>query len=57
MPIMLCSRIVAKEKALSHKIEFADIHFVFTDPADLRETKFIPARLGTTRWLPSGIRY
>jgi len=44
--------IVAKEKALNHKIEFADIHSVFTDPADLWETKFIPARLGITRWLP-----
>src|ERR1700730_5702957 len=38
--------IVAKEKALNHKIEFADIHSVFTDPADLSEDKVHPSATG-----------
>lgn len=47
MPIMLCSpEIVAKEKALNHKIEFADIHSVFTDLADLSGDKIHPSATG-----------
>jgi lysophospholipase L1-like esterase len=38
--------IVAKEKTLNHKIEFADIHSVFTDPADLSEDKVHPSATG-----------
>jgi len=38
--------IVAKEKALNHKIEFADVHSVFTDPADLSEDKVHPSASG-----------
>jgi lysophospholipase L1-like esterase len=38
--------IVAKEKALNHKIEFADIHSVFTDPADLSGDKVHPSATG-----------
>ena len=38
--------IVAKEKALNHKIEFADIHSVFNDPADLSEDKVHPSATG-----------
>jgi lysophospholipase L1-like esterase len=38
--------IVAKEKALNHKLEFADIHSVFTDPADLSEDKVHPSATG-----------
>jgi lysophospholipase L1-like esterase len=38
--------IVAKEKALNHNIEFADIHSVFTDPADLSEDKVHPSASG-----------
>jgi lysophospholipase L1-like esterase len=42
-------RIVAKEKALNHKIEFADIHSVFTDPADLSEDKVHPSATGYSK--------
>jgi lysophospholipase L1-like esterase len=38
--------IVAKEKALNHKIEFADIHSVFTDPADLSGDNVHPSATG-----------
>jgi lysophospholipase L1-like esterase len=38
--------IVAKEKALHHKIEFADIHSVFTDPADLSGDRVHPSATG-----------
>jgi lysophospholipase L1-like esterase len=38
--------IIAKEKALNHKIEFADIHSVFTDPADLSGDKVHPSATG-----------
>jgi lysophospholipase L1-like esterase len=38
--------IVAKEKALNHKIEFADIHSVFTDPADLSGDRVHPSATG-----------
>jgi lysophospholipase L1-like esterase len=38
--------IVAQEKALNHKIEFADIHSVFTDPADLSGDKVHPSATG-----------
>jgi lysophospholipase L1-like esterase len=38
--------IVAKEKALNHKIEFADIHSVFADPADLSGDKVHPSATG-----------
>jgi lysophospholipase L1-like esterase len=46
--------IVAKEKALNHlptSTSFSPIQQIF------RETKFIPARLGITRWQPSGIPF
>ena len=38
--------IVAKEKARNHKIEFAEIHSVFTDPADLSGDKVHPSATG-----------
>jgi lysophospholipase L1-like esterase len=38
--------IVAKEKARNHKIEFADIHSVFTDLADLSGDKVHPSATG-----------
>jgi lysophospholipase L1-like esterase len=38
--------IVAQEKALNHKIEFADILSVFTDPADLSRDKAHPSATG-----------
>ena len=37
---------IAKEKALNHKIEFADIHSVFTEPADLSGDKVHPSEKG-----------
>jgi lysophospholipase L1-like esterase len=38
--------IVAKEKALNHKIEFADIRSVFTGPADLSGDRVHPSAAG-----------
>ena len=38
--------IVAKEKALNHKIEFADIHSILTDPADIAGDKIHPSAAG-----------
>jgi lysophospholipase L1-like esterase len=38
--------IVAKEKALNHKIQFADIHSAFTDPGDLSGDKVHPSAAG-----------
>jgi lysophospholipase L1-like esterase len=49
--------IVAKEKALNHKIEFADIHSVFTDPADLSADKVHPCTTGYNKMAAPGIPF